>query len=318
MAVPTGTASMLDIQNEFGGSAPISLSEYYGAAAGVPASGTISINDFRGKSSAFYASITTHQQQLNLRSWAVSVGWNQSSNAVITVNSGVYLWSDNTGVAGLTIDGSWPAGLTLVNYGYIIGKGGNGRGYYVYPTSGGPALNMYSGSVTIQNQSGGYIAGGGGGGGGRVTNIRYGGGGGGAGGGAGGSGWGQAGGAGGAIGQAGSHGSGIDSVSNGKGGGAGGGGGNPDGGGGGGGRLPSNAYGGAGGGYYYYGGGGGYYNNAGGTGRMDNDYGGGNGGGGFGANGGTSSFNAGGSGGKAINANQGYTLSNSGTIWGAT
>lgn len=50
MAVPTGTASMLDIQNEFGGSAPISLSEYYGAASGVPTSGTISINDFRGKS----------------------------------------------------------------------------------------------------------------------------------------------------------------------------------------------------------------------------------------------------------------------------
>ena len=50
MPVPTGTASMLDIQNEFGGSAPISLSEYYGAASGVPTSGTISINDFRGKS----------------------------------------------------------------------------------------------------------------------------------------------------------------------------------------------------------------------------------------------------------------------------
>ena len=52
MAVPTGTASMLDIQNEFGGTAPISLSEYYGVAAGIPVSGTISINDFRGKSNA--------------------------------------------------------------------------------------------------------------------------------------------------------------------------------------------------------------------------------------------------------------------------
>lgn len=52
MTVPTGTASMLDIQNEFGGSNPISLSEYYGAASGVPTSGTISINDFRGKTAA--------------------------------------------------------------------------------------------------------------------------------------------------------------------------------------------------------------------------------------------------------------------------
>lgn len=58
MAVPTGTASLLDIQNEFGGAAPISLSEYYGAASGVPTSGAISINNFRGKSSAIVYTAT--------------------------------------------------------------------------------------------------------------------------------------------------------------------------------------------------------------------------------------------------------------------
>ena len=47
--VPAGTASLLDIQGSFGGSNPISLSEYYSAATGVPASGTISVDDFRGK-----------------------------------------------------------------------------------------------------------------------------------------------------------------------------------------------------------------------------------------------------------------------------
>lgn len=62
MAVPTGTASLLDIQNEFGGAAPISLSEYYGAASGVPTSGAISINDFRGVSAAtLYDIVTTVQ-----------------------------------------------------------------------------------------------------------------------------------------------------------------------------------------------------------------------------------------------------------------
>lgn len=316
MAVPTGTASMLDIQNEFGGSAPISLSEYYGAAAGVPTSGTISINNFRGKSSAFYASITTHQQQLNLRSWAVSVGWNQSSNAVITVNSGVYLWSDNTGVAGLTVDGSWPAGVTLVNYGYIIGKGGNGGAtdntIYNVATVGGPALNMYSGSVTIQNQSGGYIAGGGGGGGGAQEAARYrGGGGGGAGGGVG-----LGGAAGGSIGAAGANSTG------GQGGGAGGGGGGwqgSDARGGGGGRILTNAYGGT---AANGGGNGGSNGNAGSNGwRLDNDYCAGGGGAGYGAKGGKgykAAYANGANGGKAINANQGYTLSNSGTIWGAT
>jgi hypothetical protein len=46
----TGPLKMSQIQSEFGGSNPISLTEYYGAASGVPASGAISINDFRGKS----------------------------------------------------------------------------------------------------------------------------------------------------------------------------------------------------------------------------------------------------------------------------
>ena len=50
-ALPSsGPLSMSQIQGEFGGSNPISLSEYYGAAAGVPSSGVISISDFYGKS----------------------------------------------------------------------------------------------------------------------------------------------------------------------------------------------------------------------------------------------------------------------------
>lgn len=48
----TGPISLLDIQNEFGGSAPIGLNEYYGAAAGIPSSGTIGLNSFYGASSA--------------------------------------------------------------------------------------------------------------------------------------------------------------------------------------------------------------------------------------------------------------------------
>jgi len=46
----TGPLSMSQIQGEFGGSNPIRLSEYYGAASGVPSSGAISIGNFRGKS----------------------------------------------------------------------------------------------------------------------------------------------------------------------------------------------------------------------------------------------------------------------------
>lgn len=47
----SGPISLSDVQTEFGGSNPIGINEYYGVAAGVPASGTISLNDFYGKSS---------------------------------------------------------------------------------------------------------------------------------------------------------------------------------------------------------------------------------------------------------------------------
>lgn len=50
----SGAISLANVQTEFGGSAPTSISEYYAAASGVPASGTISLSDFYG-ASAFTA-----------------------------------------------------------------------------------------------------------------------------------------------------------------------------------------------------------------------------------------------------------------------
>lgn len=52
MALQTsGAISLANIQSEFGGSNPIGLNEYYGAASGIPASGAIDFADFYGKSS---------------------------------------------------------------------------------------------------------------------------------------------------------------------------------------------------------------------------------------------------------------------------
>ena len=51
MALPaSGPLSLNDIQVEFGGANPIGINEYYGVAAGIPASGTIAIDDFYGAS----------------------------------------------------------------------------------------------------------------------------------------------------------------------------------------------------------------------------------------------------------------------------
>jgi hypothetical protein len=56
----SGPISLDDIQNEFGGSDPISISEYYGAASGIPASGAISIGDFYGASAVQDMTVTTY------------------------------------------------------------------------------------------------------------------------------------------------------------------------------------------------------------------------------------------------------------------
>jgi hypothetical protein len=49
MAIPgSGEVDLDDIQTEFGGSNPISLSEYYGVTSAIPSSGAISVSDFYG------------------------------------------------------------------------------------------------------------------------------------------------------------------------------------------------------------------------------------------------------------------------------
>lgn len=215
--------SLTDIQDEFGGTSPISLSEYYSAAVGVPASGTINMGAFRGASASTTITDNTNYLQINASSYI-------SAGGTLTIPSSVWIWSDSTSTPALNID---VANATIINNGKIIGKGGNGGyGNNSAGQAGGPAIKISASGVQITNNSGAYIAGGGGGGaGGRC------GGGGGAGGGVGGGStatasdgavWVGYGGAGGAVGQAGGKGTGNSwrsTVRSGNGGGAGGGGG---------------------------------------------------------------------------------------------
>jgi hypothetical protein len=135
--------------------------------------------------------ISSNTQNYNLRNDAIAAGWNGITPlaATVTVNSGVYVWSDNTAIAGFNTGSNFPVGTTLsiINNGFIIGQGGNGV-YRADGTAGGPAMNINY-PVSITNNS--YIAGGGGGGGSTAAvsfNYYIASGGGGAGGGAGGAG----------------------------------------------------------------------------------------------------------------------------------
>ena len=123
--------------------------------------------------SAFTATITTNQQELNLATWATGEGWDGTSEAIIGVDIGVYIWSDNTAIPALTT-GTFPGGLTIINNGFIIGKGGQGGGTEVTVVSplttgqvlaeaGGPAISLDTDAFI--DSALGYIGGGGGGGG---------------------------------------------------------------------------------------------------------------------------------------------------------
>ena len=171
MPLPTtGPLSLSAVNTELGrpATATISLGETtVRALAGVP-SGPIGKANLRGKSAQFSHTISVHQLHLNLRSYLLGQGWNGASAARVTIAPGVYVWSDSTATPALDMGGAFPGGLTLINNGFIMGKGGDGgylqadRVTYVAPTPGGPAIAL-TGPISIDN-AGGYIGGGGGGG----------------------------------------------------------------------------------------------------------------------------------------------------------
>ena len=176
MAVPTGQVSIQDIVDEFGGSAPHALSEYY-SNGNAPGSGEIQIHaDFNGTSNIFTFAISSNTTNLNMRSAAGSAGWDGSAILAVTINSGVVVYSTSTGSYAMVIGGgAFPSGSTLTNNGTILGKGGAGGSATAGDrncggaqsqqagSAGGPALQI-SNAMTINNGSG-RVAGGGGGGG---------------------------------------------------------------------------------------------------------------------------------------------------------
>jgi hypothetical protein len=136
------------------------------------------------------ANITSNTETYTFSPSQVS-GYNAgNTTATLTINSGVYLYSNSISTPALTVSG-WATGDTIyiVNNGYIMGRGGDGGTYNsstkstVKAQNGGDAISLQYNTTIFNN---GFIAGGGGGGG-AANFAGGGGGGGGAGGGYGGS-----------------------------------------------------------------------------------------------------------------------------------
>ena len=175
----SGIIKVSDIAAEFQDSTPYSLSEYYRGGAkvpnssqntNIPTSSAIRLGNFysavrRLAATQTYSTNTT-QTTLNVSTLSGYVAG--ITDVTITVNAGVYVYSTDTATPALTITGATAGdAITLVNNGFIIGKGGNGAsgvtGASVQTNGGaaGPAMSLGY-NISITNNS--YIAGGGGGG----------------------------------------------------------------------------------------------------------------------------------------------------------
>ncbi|MFN7041664.1 MAG: hypothetical protein ACK4OH_10910 [Acidovorax temperans] len=181
----SGSLSFADIRNEFGGSTPASLGNYYRGGSlvpngptennNIPTSGAIRFSDFYGASKVFNTTFTGNFIIMDLRVELVNRGWNQSSPVRAYFAPGTIVRSYSPDSAALDISGSFPNGIKVVIDGATIagcgGFGGNGAGFDAYGNNragtaggrGGPAIRCGT-SVSIENL--GWILGGGGGGGG--------------------------------------------------------------------------------------------------------------------------------------------------------
>lgn len=187
MAIP-GPGTPIDLQDladEFGGSTPHQISEYYrgggevpdsAANSAVPTSGTISLGDFYGAVNVVTLNLTVTGNTNNYNLYP-QVSSNPSyvagaTNVNVTVNPGIRVGSTSRTGYAFQIPSQFNSGdnITLINKGTIVGRAGNGGrggnfpvGAAVAGQPGGHGLRIQR-PVTIQNQ--GVIAGAGGGGGG--------------------------------------------------------------------------------------------------------------------------------------------------------
>jgi hypothetical protein len=173
MALPfsPNSISLKQIQTEFGGADPISISEYYRNGSyttsnntNVPVDSTIhppiKFSNFYGAVAEILVVISATTTNLNISTLFGSY-WTQTVPKRLVINSGVIIGATNTSNYALNIPSGFGGTVKVQNYGSIQGAGGATNG-----GNGGPAILAGASGVSIDNQGTIYAGGGGGGGGG--------------------------------------------------------------------------------------------------------------------------------------------------------
>lgn len=147
MALPTtGKLSLLDIATEFGGTAPHSMSEYFGAADGIPASGSVGLGQFRGKSSVLAYTVTG----------TVNSNYFKPQNASISITNHAVLSNvvNTTANVSILLDGAVSGNHLLF---CSLDNAGNVLNFYPGSTwvQGVPTLEVYFNDVLTRTYTSG-------------------------------------------------------------------------------------------------------------------------------------------------------------------
>jgi hypothetical protein len=167
MALPaSGTITLSEVNVELGFNSGATITFGSSDVRGLfdVSSGTIAMSNGYGKSSATTLGTSSAGYQLvgNQSGFRqISASTYINSGGTLIIPTGYWLWSDTVGTPALTID----VACTVINNGFIVGRGGDGATeYYDEAKDGNQAIVVSTTGVTIVNASGAYIAGGGGGG----------------------------------------------------------------------------------------------------------------------------------------------------------
>jgi len=131
----SGAISISQIASEFGGSAPHSMSEYYGGGDNVPAganpnvatSGAIGMKSFYNGVAATVLNITSNVNNYDIGAQAISAGGDKSTPVILTINAGVTVGSTSTATPAMFTGTGWSSGTTIniTNNGSIVGSAGS-------------------------------------------------------------------------------------------------------------------------------------------------------------------------------------------------
>lgn len=112
-----------------------------------------------------YYTISTNTKIVSISLSSLPGYYSSITDLIVTVNSGIYVWSDSISTPALSFSGiNFGDTVTLINNGFIMGQGGKaGNSNNGAHTAGGAGINLTS-NITIDNtNASAYIGGGGGG-----------------------------------------------------------------------------------------------------------------------------------------------------------